>query len=76
MKIQNFEPTARTLRDFQDFCARLESALEESPAYNKSNKISGQENGHKKHCRNNNNNKGSQKHYYMLHGNNPMHSTY
>ena len=55
MQVQNFEPTARTLRDFQDFCERLESALDKPVMDNKSNKTSGQENGNKKCCCNNNN---------------------
>ena len=29
MQVQHFEPTARTLQNFQDFCKRLESALDE-----------------------------------------------
>ena len=48
MKVQTFEPTAGTLRDFQDFCKHLESALDDPPADNKSNKTSGQEKGNKK----------------------------
>ena len=45
---QNFKPIAGILRDFQDFCEHLESALDDPPADNKSNKTSGQEKGNKK----------------------------
>ena len=43
MQVQNFEPTVRTLRDFQDFCKRLESAFDNPVTDNKSNKTSGEE---------------------------------
>ena len=55
IQVQNFEPTAGTLHDFQDFCKRLEATLNDPPADNKSNKMSGQEKGTKKHYCNNNN---------------------
>ena len=31
IQVQNFEPTARTLRDFQDFCECLEATLDDPP---------------------------------------------
>ena len=76
MQVHNFKPTARTLRNFQDFCERLESALDDPPADNKSNKMS-REKGNKKGCQNNNNNNNNKdkNHFCMLHGHNPMHST-
>ena len=74
MQVQIFEPTARTLRDFQDFCKRLESALDDPPVDNKSNKTSGQEKGNKERHQNNHSNK-DKKHFCMLHGHNPTHST-
>ena len=58
MQVQNFKPTAGTLCSFQDYCKRLEAALDDPPADNKSNKTSGKENGNKKRSQNNNNNKG------------------
>ena len=73
MQVQNFEPTAGTLRDFQYFCERLESALDNQVTDDKSNKTSGQGKGSKK-CHQNNSNK-DKKHFYMLHGHNPTHST-
>ena len=56
MQIQNFVPTAGTIRDFQDFCERLEDALNESHGDPKPNKTSNKEKGNKKHRHNNNNN--------------------
>ena len=49
MQVQNFKPTAGTLREFQDFCKRLESALEKySVAQDKTSKNpSGHEKGKK-----------------------------
>ena len=38
--VQNFKPTAGTLCDFQDCCRYLESALDDPPADDKSNKTS------------------------------------
>ena len=73
MQVQNFKPTARTLRDFQDFCERLESALDKPVTEQTSKKTSGQEKGNKKRRRNNNNK--DKKHFCMLHGKNPTHST-
>ena len=43
IQVQNFEPTSKTLRKLQDFCKRLESAFDDPPANNKSNKTSRQE---------------------------------
>ena len=57
MQVQNVEPTAWTLRDFQDLCERQESASDDPPLDNKSNKTSGQEKSNKKRCWDNNNNK-------------------
>ena len=57
MQVQNFKPTSGTLRDFQDFCDRLEAALDDPPADNKSNKTSKKEKDNKKHCQNHNNDK-------------------
>ena len=74
LQVQNFEPTAGTLHDFQDFCKRLESALDDPPVDNKSNKTSRQEKGNKKFRQNNNNNK-DKNNFCMLHGHNPTHST-
>ena len=48
IQVQNFEPMSRTLRDFQDFCKQLETALEDLPADNKPKQASGQEKGIKK----------------------------
>ena len=48
---------AGTLGNFQDFCERLESALDKPVMDNKSNKMSGQEKGNKKRRQNNNNDK-------------------
>ena len=74
MQVQNLEPTAGTLGNFRDFCERLESALDDHPADNKSNKTYGQERGNKKRYWNNSNNKGK-RYYCIFHGHNPMHST-
>ena len=74
MQVQNFEPTAGTLHNFQDFCERLGSALEDPPADNKSNKTSRQEKENKKCCQKKSNIK-DKKHYYTLYGHNPTHST-
>ena len=74
MQVQNFELTAGTLRDFQDFCERLESALDKPVTDNKSNKMSWQEKDNKKRRWNNNNDK-VKKQFCMLHGHNPTHST-
>ena len=74
MQVQNVKPTAGTLHDFQDFCERLESTLDDPPADNKSNKMSGQEKGNKKLCHNKNNDKDKNQ-FCMLHGHNPTHST-
>ena len=62
------------MRNFLDFCKRLEATLEDLPTDNKSNEIPGQEKGNKKHQCKNNNDKDIQKHYCMLHGHNPTHS--
>ena len=66
MQVQNFKLTAGTLRDFQDFCERLESALNKPVTDNKSKKMSGQEKGNKKRCHNNNDK--DKNHFCMLHG--------
>ena len=59
IQVQNFEPRAGTLQEFQDFCERLESAL--NKPVTDDNKTSRQEKGNKK-CRcNNNNDKGKNK---------------
>ena len=57
MQIQNFVPTAGTICDFQDFCERLEAALNDPHADPKPNKMSNKEKGNKKRHRNNNNDK-------------------
>ena len=54
------------LHNFHDFCKRLDSALDDPPADNKSNKTSGQEKGNMKRSRNNSNSE-DKKHYCMLH---------
>ena len=54
MQVQNFEPTTGTLRDFQNFCERLESALDDPVMDDKSNETSRQEKGNKKRRCNNN----------------------
>ena len=54
MQLQNFESTTRTLRDFQDFCECLESALDKTVTDETSKKTSEQDKGKKKCCRNNN----------------------
>ena len=75
MQVQNFEPTAGTLREFQDFCERLESALDEYPNGEKdetSKKPSGQEKGKKKRRRNTND---EDLKFCMMHGKNPTHTT-
>ena len=69
MQVQNFEPTARTLHDFQDFWECLESALDDPPADNRFNKMSGQEKSNKTRCHNNNTNK-DKNYFCMLHGHN------
>ena len=65
MQLRNFEPAAGTLRDFQDFCERLESPLDEPVMDDMSKKSSGQEKGNKKLRRNNN--KKDKKYFCMLH---------
>ena len=72
MQVQNFEPTVGTLHNFQN-CEYLESALDDPPADNRSNKTPGQEKGNKKRRQNNNNNK-DKKNFCMLHGHKPTHS--
>ena len=72
MQAQNFEPTAGTLRDFQNFCERLESALDDPVTDDKSNKMCGQEKGSKNSV---GTTKMKEKHFCMLHGHNPTHST-
>ena len=74
MQVQNFEPTAGTLREFQDFCERLESALDEySVAQDKtSKKPSGHEKGKKKRRQNTND---EDLKFCMMHGKNPTHTT-
>ena len=73
MKVQKLEPMAVNLSDFQDFCERLESALDDPPADNKFNKTPRQDKK-KKFCQNNNNNK-NKKHYCIMHRHNIIHST-
>ena len=68
------EPTAGTLREFQDFCERLEIALDDNGADPKPKQAAEKEKGNKKHRRNNRNDEDS-KHYCMLHGHNPTHTT-
>ena len=74
MQVQNFVPTAGTLRKFQDFCERLEAALEETPADPQPKQVSEKSKGNKKRCRNQND-EGKGKHFCMLHGQNSTHST-
>ena len=74
MQVQNFEPTAGTLHNFQDFCEWLEAALDDPPADNRSTKTSIQEKGTKKSHWSNNNDK-DKNYFYMLRGHNPTHST-
>ena len=74
MQVQNFEPTAGTLREFQDFCERLEIALDDNGADPKPKQTAEKEKGNKKRRRNNRNDEDS-KHYCMLHGHNPTHTT-
>ena len=52
MQVHNFEPTAGTLREFQDFCERLESALDKYAVTQDTNskKPSGHEKGKKKNA--------------------------
>ena len=58
IQVQNFHTTAGTLCNFQDFCKRLKSALDDPPPVdNKSNKTPGKEKGNKKCLHNNSNNK-------------------
>ena len=73
-KIKNFEPSAGTIREFQDFCERLESALEEPVADPKPKQVSDKEKGKKKR-RQENDNDETKKHFCMLHGQNPTHTT-
>ena len=65
MQVKDFEPTAGTLRYFQDVCKRLESALNNPVTDDKSNKMSRQEKGNKKRRRNNKDE--DKKHFCMLH---------
>ena len=74
MQIQNFVPTAGTLLNFQDFCERLEAALEETPADPQPKQVSEKGKGNKKRRRNQNDD-NKNKHFCMLHGHNPTHST-
>ena len=74
MQVQNFVPTAGTLREFQDFCERLEAALEETPADPQPKQVSEKGKGNKKR-RCNQNDEGKGKHFCMLHGQNSTHST-
>ena len=68
MQVQKFEPSARTLRNFKDFCKRLESALDDPPTDNRSNKMPGEEKSNNESHQNNNNNN-------ILYKHNPTHST-
>ena len=54
MQVQNFVPTAGTLREFQDFCERLEAALDEIPADPQPKQTSEKGKGNKKRRRNQN----------------------
>ena len=74
MQVQNFEPQAGTLREFQDFCERLEAALDEPSADPKPKQTSDKEKGSKKRRRKSNDEEKG-KHYCMLHGQNPTHTT-
>ena len=57
MQIQNFVPTAGTIRDFQDFCKGLKDALNNPHVDPKPNKTFNKEKGNKKRRHHNNNNK-------------------
>ena len=74
MQVQKFEPTAGTLRKFQDFCKRLESALDEYSVVQDetSKKPSGHKKGKKKRRQNTND---EDLKFCMLHGKNPTHTT-
>ena len=74
MQNQNFKPAVGTLCEFQDFCERLESTLEDSGADPKPKQVSNKEKGNKK-CRQNSPHKENKKHYCMLHGQNSTHTT-
>ena len=73
MQVQNLEPTAGTLQDFQNFCEPVESVLDKLVTDDKSNKMSRENINKKRRC--NNNDDEGKKHFCMLHGHNPTHGT-